>query len=37
MFNYSASDRATSVGFIIGDIFLVAFTLFMILGVGYYR
>jgi hypothetical protein len=32
MFNYSAPDRATRVGYIIGDAFLVAFAIFMFFG-----
>lgn len=32
MFTYTAPDRATRVGYMIGDAFIVAFAVFMIFG-----
>jgi hypothetical protein len=37
MFDYSAPDRATRIGCMIGDAFLVALTIFMIWGLALSR
>ena len=37
MFDYSAPDRATRIGYMIGDALLIALTIFMAWGLAFSR